>query len=258
MEILIYYLIYRINMVEASSERCVTGIEGLDRILNGGVPIGNTVLVTGSCGTGKTTLSVEFLVNGAKEGDVGAYIAVTESAQKVLENIKTFDFFDDELVKNKKIYFIDLGAIYKKLGLDKTEFTHEDIDVLIGGLINIVRELKIKRLVIDSITGICFQLRTKEKIRELILKLARYLSNEKCTTLLISEIPPGASAYSTYGVEDAIADGIILLGNVEQRGYMLRTLHVVKMRGTMHSRAKYVMDLTPYGIIIVPLLRTLT
>jgi circadian clock protein KaiC len=61
--------------------------------------------------------------------------------------------------------------------------------------------------------------------------------------------------YSTYGVEEAIADGIILMGNYERRGDLLRTLQVVKMRGTSHSRAKYVLDITPLGILMVPLLK---
>jgi circadian clock protein KaiC len=76
------------------------------------------------------------------------------------------------------------------------------------------------------------------------------------TSLLISEISPDSNSYSTHGVEDAISDGIIVMGNIAQRGHLMRTLHVVKMRGTVHSRAKYVMDLSSYGIIIVPLLKS--
>jgi circadian clock protein KaiC len=100
------------------------------------------------------------------------------------------------------------------------------------------------------------QLKTKERIRDFIHKLCHRLSDADVTTLLVSEIPPGETHYSSFGVEEAVADGIIVLGNVEQRGYLLRTLQVVKMRGTPHSRSRYVIDLTPYGIIIVPLLRS--
>ena len=62
-------------------------------------------------------------------------------------------------------------------------------------------------------------------------------------------------SYSKYGVEEAIADGVILMGNLERNGDMLRTLQVIKMRGTSHSRAKYVLDLTTAGILLVPLLK---
>jgi len=98
-------------------------------------------------------------------------------------------------------------------------------------------------------------LKTEEKIREFILKIGKTLSDRGCTSMLISEISPSAERYSLYGVEEAIADGIVLMGNLERRGDLLRTLQVVKMRGTNHSRAKYVLDLTPAGILLVPLLK---
>jgi circadian clock protein KaiC len=71
----------------------------------------------------------------------------------------------------------------------------------------------------------------------------------------VSEIGPQSSGYSTFGVEEAISDGIVLMANMERRGDLLRTLQVIKMRGTMHSRAKYVLDLTPVGVLLVPLLK---
>ena len=236
--------------------RCRTGIEGLDKILNGGIPVGNSVLLTGACGTGKTTLSVEFLNFGAQQGETGLFLAVTEHAQKVIENMKTYEFFDSRLLDGKKMQFLDMSAVYEKLGLEKTEFSHEDVLALTKGLADMVKETGARRLVIDSITGILLQIKAKERIRDFMSRLSRKLTEAGCTTLFVSEIPPGETHYSSFGVEEAVADGIIVLGNLDQRGYLLRTLHVVKMRGTPHSRSKYVIDLTPYGIIIVPLLRS--
>jgi circadian clock protein KaiC len=141
------------------------------------------------------------------------------------------------------------------LGLTDIELTLEDVDVLVKAIGNLVDELSIKRLVIDSITSVCYRLKTEEKIREFILKVGKALSDRGCTSILVSEISPTAERYSLYGVEEAIADGIVLMGNLERRGDLLRTLQVVKMRGTSHSRAKYVLDLTPVGILLVPLLK---
>jgi len=236
-------------------ERCKTGIEGLDNILNGGIPRGNTILITGSCGTGKTTLSLEFLVHGALGGEKCLFISVTEPSSKLLANLIPYEFFDDRLIEQGLLVFIDMPALYERLGLRKTEFTFEEIHMLVNAIVGIVRELQIKRLVIDSITSVCFQLKTEEKIREFILKLGKALSDYGCTSLLVSEISPAEQRYSMYGVEEAIADGIIILGNLERKGDLLRTLQVVKMRGTSHSRAKYVLDLTPIGILLVPLLK---
>ena len=77
----------------------------------------------------------------------------------------------------------------------------------------------------------------------------------ECTSLLVSEVAAQSDSYSMFGVEEAISDGIILMANMERRGDLLRTLQVIKMRGTMHSRAKYVLDLTPEGVLLVPLLK---
>ncbi len=237
-------------------EKCVTGIEGLDTILNGGIPRGNSVLVTGSCGTGKTTMSLEFLVHGARKDENCLFISVTEASEKMLNNVVPYDFFDPSLIEEGKLNFVDTPDIYEELGLkDKSEFSFEEINELIDKIEEVVVEKDIKRLVIDSVTSICFQLKTEEKIRDFMLSLMKTLSSHDCTSLLVSEISPEASRYSQYGVEEAIADGIIMMGNLERQGDLLRTLQVVKMRGTDHSRAKYVLDLTSVGVLLVPMLK---
>lgn len=237
-------------------KRCVTGIDGLDTILNGGIPRGNAVLITGSCGTGKTTLSLEFLVHGALDDENCLFISVTESSIKMLNNVVPYDFFEDSLIDDGKLMFVDMPDIYEDLGiLNKSEFSYEEMNEIIDRIEDYVVKNDVKRLVLDSVTNVCFQLKTEEKIRDFILELMKALSSHGCTTLLVSEISPEEPRYSLYGVEEAIADGIIMMGNMERHGDLLRTLQVVKMRGTDHSRAKYVLDLTSVGVLLVPLLK---
>ena len=239
----------------ADGDRCATGVEGLDSILSGGIPRGNTVLVTGSVGTGKTSLSVEFLLHGARGGENSLYVSVTESSEKLIQNLVRYDYFEPRLVKEGRLIFIDLPLIYHRLGLEKAEFDTQDVAILIKVIVDLVREMRTKRLVIDSVTSVCYRLKDPEKIRQFILDLGTALSGLGCTTLLVSEISPTADRYSLFGVEEAIADGIVIMSNYERRGDLLRTLQVVKMRGTTHSRAKYVLDLTPVGVLLVPLLK---
>ncbi len=235
--------------------RCQTGISGLDTLLNGGIPRGNSVLVSGSCGTGKTTLSLEFLIRGAEKNEKGLYVSATEISKKVMNNMVPFGFFKQEYFDSDIIEVMDIPNIYNELGFDKMEFDSKDIDTITDFIGEKLKRDNIKRLVVDSLTSICYRLKTEEKIRDFILKLEKKVNENGATAILVSELLPSAKGYSQYGVEEAVADGIILLGNLKRRGDLLRTLQIIKMRGTSHSRAEYVMDITPIGILISPLLK---
>jgi len=241
--------------VGGERERCLTGIEGLDLVLNGGIPRGNTVLVAGSVGTGKTSICIEFLVRGALEGENSLYMSVTEATSKLLRNVIPFDFFDDKLVRQGKLGFIDLPDLYEKLGIDGDDIDSGQVRRLVDAIVDLIEGRDVRRFVLDSVTSVCYRLRDQEKIREFLLSLETALGAKDCTSLLVSEIGSTSEGYSRWGVEEAIADGVIVTGNLERRGDLLRTLQVVKMRGTSHSRAKYVLDLTTAGVLLVPLLK---
>ncbi|MCJ2555373.1 MAG: circadian clock protein KaiC [Candidatus Thermoplasmatota archaeon] len=239
----------------AGRDRCLTGIDGLDNILNGGLPRNNTILVTGSCGTGKTSMGLEFLLHGAEEGETGILVAATEPPEKLAENMMPYDFYDPQMLEKKLILLIDLHDLYKKAKTEGPEIDQKGSEALMKAIVETVKSHGAKRLVIDSITSICARLLTADLIREFIRGLSHALAQEECTALLIAEVPAGEDRYSPYGVEEAVVDGVILLGNLERQGDLLRTLQVVKMRGTTHSRAKYVLDLTSVGVLLAPLLK---
>ncbi len=235
--------------------RCATGIEGLDNVLEGGIPRGNMVLVAGSVGTGKTTLCLEFLVHGAERGERSLFISVTESSSKLIQNLSTFEFFRRDLIEQGSLVFVDLPAIYDRLGLGREEMTSEEIDILIRTIRDMVKSLGVRRLVLDSLTSVCYRIRRDEQIRDFMLRLGQELNELGCTSLLVSEIGPNPARYSLHGVEEAIVDGVILLWNTRRMGDILRVVQIVKMRGTAHSRAQYVLELTPIGILMAPHLK---
>jgi len=213
------------------------------------------VLLAGSVGTGKTTLSLEFLVRGAERGENSLFLTVTEQSQKLIDNLSSFDFFRKELIQSGQLVFVDLPVMYERLGLDHEELTAEEIDLLTRSILDLVRDLKIERLVLDSLTSVGYRIRRDERIRDFMLTLGQGLSQRGCTALLVSELAAAEGHYSSHGVEEAVVDGIILLGNASRQGDILRILQVVKMRGTAHSRAQYVMELTPIGLLMAPHLK---
>ncbi|MCX6667084.1 MAG: circadian clock protein KaiC, partial [Euryarchaeota archaeon] len=210
---------------------CNTGIEELDIQMGGGIPVGSTVLMVGSSGSGKTTLCMQFLINGARKGERGVFFTITEPLFKLTKNMEGFSFYDKKLIESGMVNLIDLRIISERLGLDTEKYTVEDAAALLDVLKDIADELNVKRLVIDSITALCYRLQTKEMIRDFIFKLGSSLAAMKCTTFLTSEVPPRVFQYSQYGIEEFIADGIIFLGDVERKGDLIRTFQMIKMRG---------------------------
>jgi KaiC/GvpD/RAD55 family RecA-like ATPase len=243
--------------IQFKDSLCETGIEKLDEMVGGGIPTGNTVLVVGSSGTGKTTLCMQYLINGAKKGERGVFFTITEPLFKLTKNLESFSFYDKKLIESGMVNLIDLRIISERLGLVAEKYTVEDASALLDILRDIANELNVERLVIDSITALCYRLQTPEMIRDFIFKLGSSLAAMNCTTLLTSEIPPFKFQYSQYGIEEFISDGIVFLGDVERKGDLIRTFQIVKMRGAAHDRTKTAMLIsTKNGVELETLLRT--
>lgn len=232
-------------------EQLKTGIEGLDNILAGGIPRGHLVLLAGSCGTGKTILATEFLFRGAKEHDeTGLYISLIEPREKIIANLEDFSFFDMKLVESGKIKIVDISQDARLRGIEP-----QNVSGLLTLFRSIIEDSGAKRVVIDSITSICGNLADDKRIRDFVFELDFQLMYMGCTTVMISEIPPQTFVYSVYGVEEFVADGVILITEFERKGDLIRALQVIKMRGMNHSRNKYVLKILEDGVTLIPMFK---
>jgi KaiC/GvpD/RAD55 family RecA-like ATPase len=232
------------------SDQVETGIKGLDEILMGGIPKGHCVLLAGSCGTGKTVMCHQFLFTGAAKGENGVYISLVEPADKIIKNMMGFAFYDPKVISEGRIKIVDMTQDVRLKGM---EFTNVEglVDIIRG----IIEDSNSKRVVIDSITALCENIGEKNKIRDFILELGFQLMYLGCTTVMISEIPPQTFKYSMFGIEEFIADGVILLSDFERKGDLIRALQVIKMRGVAHSRNKQVMKIMDEGVNLLPMFK---
>ena len=244
--------------------RTKTGIQGLDKALKGGIPEGNLVLISGGAGTGKSTLSLQFLVNGASTfGERGLYISTEQSREELHKQAVSYSWDLEDLEKKNlmKIVYYDITA--------GDDFLKK-IDKLIS-------EYKPKRITVDSMTtltdalmiggiteGSAFSLvqiaetvspipRTEQIMAKSILyKLISELKKYRVTTLLTSELYEGSDRLSADGISEFITDGVIVMHYLGIGGGDYRTIQIRKMRYTDHEKQIMPMEITNKGIDIKP------
>lgn len=228
-----------------------TNIKELDEALGGGIPQNHLVLVSGGAGVGKTTLSMQFLSND----DINfksIFFTLNETHSKLCENFKEFSFFKEESVSNGNLLIVDMRTVFR---LDKdANRSLSDPKAILNFIAHQLSDNKPSRIVIDSITAICNHFDDMNTIRHFLFELANLLSTYQCTSLLISETPPLVRQYSEYKVEEFMSDGIIYLSYLEKDNRLAKSLQVVKMRGTVHSSDRFMMNIQQQGITLLKMM----
>src|SRR3989344_1843697 len=221
----------------AETKRTVTGVAGLDEILFGGIPINNLVVISGDPGSGKTCLCLEFLYMGAtKYNEPGIYVSLEESEDEILRMADNFGWEVRKLIAERKLLIIAV-ELYD---FDKLKNTIEDVVARIGA----------KRLVIDP--GVVFRLYFERELdaRKRILSLARMLKRIGCTAIITNEIALDKTS-SLFGLEEYVADGVILLYHTKLEDRFVRSIGILKMRGTKISEKLHPIEITKEGIKIL-------
>lgn len=228
--------------------KSLTGIRGLDEITGGGLPTGRPTLVCGSAGCGKTMLAMEFLFRGATEfGEPGVFMMFEESAAEITANVRSLGFDLDQLVARKKIV-LD----YVHIERSEIEETGEyDLDGLFIRLGHAIDSIGAKRVVLDTIEALFAGLPNHAILRAELRRLFRWLKERGMTTIITGE--KGEASLTRYGLEEYVADCVIVLDQRMHEQISTRRLRVLKYRGTVHGTNEYPFLIGERGLSVLPI-----
>jgi len=229
-----------------------TGIPGFDSTLSVGLKKNSSVVVSGPPGSGKTTFGLQFIYSGAKEFDEpGVYISLSQSIDEIKNDCRTFGWDIDDLVAKEKVLMIDLRPFKIKdevIGRDDSLYRGEEMPFkhMTKFILNSIKKIKAKRIVIDSISILGMQYLDKFYMRQGLQGMIQSLENLDVTSLLISEF----SENRQVPLEWFVTSGIIQLDNQIIDKKMRRTIKITKLRGMKHSEQVHSLELGSNGLYV--------
>jgi circadian clock protein KaiC len=229
-------------------QKVPTGIRGLDQVTHGGFPKGRTALVCGGPGTGKTLLGLEFLIRGALlYNEPGVCIAMEETAEELVTNVASLGHDLPSLIRAKKLA-IDYVYIERKQIEETGEY---DLEGLFIRLRAAIEQVKAKRVLLDTIELLFLGLQNEAIVRAELRRLFHWLKDAGVTAVITAEM--GDSTLTRYGLEEYVADCVIVLDHRVTEQISTRRLRVVKYRGSSHGTNEYPFLLDDEGISVVPI-----
>jgi len=238
-------------MVEPSSlsaaERDATGVAGLDDILSGGLPAHRMYLVKGTPGVGKTTLALQFLIEGVRSGQRVLYVTLSETAMELRQVAESHGWSLDG------IPLFELSFADDSLPLDdeNTLYAAQDVDLqkTLRAFLNEVERVRPERVVFDSLSEIRLLAQTTVRYRRQLLALKQYFIGKRCTALLLDDRSADAADVQV----ESLVHGAILLEQLSMDyGADRRRLRVVKLRGSTFRTGYHDFIMTTGGLQVFP------
>src|SRR5690349_2386513 len=225
-----------------------TGISGFDEITRGGLPAGRPTLICGSAGAGKTLFAMEFLVRGATLfNEPGVFMSFEESNEELATNVASLGFDLDQLVVDKK-----LRLDYVFIERSEIEETGEyDLEALFLRLGHAIDSIGAKRVVLDTLEALFSALPNEAIVRAELRRLFRWLKERRVTAVITGE--RGEGKLTRYGLEEYVADCVILLDHRVQNQISTRRMRIVKYRGTSHGTNEYPFFIDEKGFSVLPI-----
>ena len=228
--------------------KCLTGIQGLDEITDGGLPRGRPTLICGGPGCGKTLFAAEFLVRGATQfGEPGVFMSFEETDGELKRNVASLGFDLPGLVRRKKIA---LDHVY----IERSEIQETgdyDLEGLFVRLNHAIDSVGAKRVVLDTLEALFAGLSDEATLRAELRRLFRWLKKKGVTAVITAE--RGKEELTRHGLEEYVSDCVILLDHRIEGQIATRHLRVVKYRGALHGTNEFPFLIGETGIGVLPI-----
>ncbi|MBW3552892.1 MAG: circadian clock protein KaiC [Gemmatimonadetes bacterium] len=233
-------------------EKLPTGISSFDLIAEGGLPKNRTTLVSGTAGSGKTVFAVQFLAAGIRDTDEsGVFVTFEESPDDIRKNVLGFGWDLAQMEADGKLAFVDASPTPDT---PPTESGSYDLGGLLARVENAVRKVGAKRVSVDSLGAVFSQFSAQSVIRHELFRLASALKALGVTAILTAERTEDYGAIARFGIEEFIADNVMVLRNVLEAEKRRRTIEILKFRGTDHQKGEFPFTIHGEGgMIVIPL-----
>ena len=237
----------------------LTGVPGFDELFKQGIPKRSNVIVAGGAGSGKTIFCLQTLVYHASRGKKCFYMSFEETEEKLIEHMNDFGWNPEKLInsgnlKIKKYLPTDIHYFDGPDSVEAMFSKEEDSQMIELEPISLQLEFKVDFIVLDSLTAVAsaFKENEQQSYRFYVERLFNFFRGMGSTNLLITETKQIPEIYSPTGVEEFLADGVVVVYNIKRENVRERAIEILKMRGAKHQEKIAAMQITDKGIVVYP------
>jgi circadian clock protein KaiC len=233
-------------------EKLKTEIPGFDFIAYGGLPKGRTTLVTGTAGSAKTVFAAQFLAAGIiKSNEPGVFVTFEESPEDIRLNMLGFGWDIKRWEEEGRWAFVDASPQPEQEEIVSGAY---DLGALLARVEHAMKKTSAKRLAMDSLGAIFSQFADSATVRSELFRIASAVKRMDVTAVMTAECVQDYGEVTRFGVEEFVADNVIILRNLLEEEKRRRTIEILKFRGTMHQKGEYPFTVIPdAGIVVIPI-----